>query len=137
MVQSNVLVRYLQRASSVLAWGGAGAACYLLLTDDGSNWWDWLMACLLAMLTLYGLRGVLRRDSGELVPSWRAGSIWAAILPFMFPMYLVWWSEDRGSRLAWMGWGLLAAAALVQVSIWRLERSSPEGSELRARVWHL
>lgn len=132
MVESRTLPRHLQRASVAVALSAAAAACYLLLSDASSNWWDWLMGCGLGALTLYGIRDLLRRTNEEFVPTWRAGTFWDVLLPFLFPLYLVWWSEDRGSRLAWLGWGLLAVAVLIQVSIWRLERSDAEVSRHEA-----
>ena len=125
MVERRSLPRHLQQASVAVALSAAAAACYLLLSDDRSNWWDWLMGCGLGALTLYGIRDLLHRTNEEFVPTWRAGTFWNMILPFLFPLYRGWWSEDRGSRLAWLGWGLLAVAVVIQVSIWRLERSDP------------
>ena len=105
----------MQRASSAVACTAAAAACYLLLSDPSSNWLDWLMACGLGILTLYGARSVFQSTTEELVPTWRAADLWDAALPFVFPLYLLWRSQDRGSRIAWLGWGLLATALVIQV----------------------
>lgn len=132
MSKRGTFARYLQKISVVLLVIAAAAAVYLLLFDASSNWVDWLVGGVLAVLTVYGVRSVFRPLDEQVVPVWRARDFGDVLVPFGLPMWLASWSEDRGSRLAWLGWGLLATSVVIQIAIWRLERS--ERAEPQAQV---
>ena len=134
MVESSTRTRHLRRASVVVALSAAAAACYLLLVDASSSWFDWIMGGALGVFTLYGATRLLQRPWEEIVPAWRARAVGDVVLPLVPPLYLGWWAEDRGSRLEWLGWGLLATAVVIQVVIWRQERFDGELSTHRANA---
>jgi len=101
----------------------AAALSYLLVLDARSSWVDRLLGAVLIFMVAYGVRLGVRNASEDLVPSWRPQSFFDAVLPFVFPFFLITQAGDRESPLVWLGWGLLAASVAVQVLIWRVEKA--------------
>ena len=123
MAARTALRRRLSTASVVVMGLAAAALSYLLVLDARSSWVDRLLGAVLIFMVAYGVRLGVRNGSEELVPSWRPRNFFDAVLPFVFPFFLITQAEDRESPLVWLGWALLAASVAVQILIWRVEKA--------------
>lgn len=123
MSARTALRRRLSRASEAVIGVAAGALSYLLVFDARSTWVDRLVGAGLIFMVAYGVRLEVRGASEELVPAWRPRTYFDAVLPFIFPYFLITQAGDFKSQLVWLGWGLLVASVVVQVLIWRIEKA--------------